>query len=153
TCTRERSIGNFRLIECLMRGEATLEEVLATQDLYDNHFLDSPVWRASRGRTWAVGNPREGLDNERKDTHLSLTGTWNLRISTPTGVQSAVLELTENDGVAKTSAETLPLINPVLHGAQLTWRLAITKPVRMTPTYDVTIDGDTLTGTVKVGTC
>ncbi len=86
---------------------------------------------------------------------MSLTGTWNLRISTPIGVQSAVLELTENDGVAagvaKTSAETLPLINPVLHGTQLTWRLAITKPVRMTPTYDVTIDGDTLTGTVKVG--
>ena len=33
----------------------------------------------------------------------------------------------------------------------ITWRLAITKPVRMTPTYDVTIDGDTLAGTVKVG--
>lgn len=59
--------GYFRLIERLTRGEATLEEVLATQDLYDNHFLDSPVWRASRGSTWAVGDPREGLGNERKD--------------------------------------------------------------------------------------
>ncbi len=52
--------GYFRLIERLMRGEATLEEVLATQDLYDNHFLDSPVWRASRGSTWAVGEPPRG---------------------------------------------------------------------------------------------
>jgi len=147
--------GYFRLIERLTRGEATLEEVLATQDLYDNHFLDSPVWRAARGSTWAVGDPQESLSNERQDKHLSLTSTWNLRISTPLGVQSAVLELNESAGVvagvARTSAETLPLINPVLHGNQLTWRLAITKPVRMTPTYDVNMDGDTLTGTVKVG--
>jgi hypothetical protein len=54
-------------------------------------------------------------------------------------------------GVAKTSMETLPLINPVLHGAHLTWWLAITNPVCMTPTHDVTFDDDTLTGTVKVG--
>ena len=30
---------------------------------------------------------------------MSLTGTWNMRIATPVGVQSAVLELIENDGV------------------------------------------------------
>ncbi len=40
---------------------------------------------------------------------MSLTGTWNMRISTPVGTQSAVLELTENDGVvagvAKNGAE------------------------------------------------
>jgi quercetin dioxygenase-like cupin family protein len=147
--------GYFRLVERLMRGEATLEEVLATQDLYDNHFLDSPTWRASRGSTWAPGGSRESLDNERKEKRASLTGTWRLRISTPLGVQTAVLELTENNGhvagVAKTSTETVPLVNPVLHGTRLTWRLAITKPVRMTPTYEATIDGDTLTGTVKVG--
>jgi quercetin dioxygenase-like cupin family protein len=40
----------FRLLERLSKGEATLEELLATQDLYDNHFLDSPAWRAARGR-------------------------------------------------------------------------------------------------------
>ena len=38
----------FRLVERLRRGEGTLEELLATQDLYDNHFLDSPTWRAAR---------------------------------------------------------------------------------------------------------
>ena len=40
----------FRLVERLSRGEATLEELLASQELYDNHFLDSPVWQASRDR-------------------------------------------------------------------------------------------------------
>jgi len=26
-------------------GEAPLESILETQDLYDNHFDDSPVWQ------------------------------------------------------------------------------------------------------------
>ncbi|GGV31274.1 cupin [Kitasatospora herbaricolor] len=39
----------FRILERLRRGEATLEELLATQDRFDNHFLDSPTWRAARG--------------------------------------------------------------------------------------------------------
>ena len=51
---------------------------------------------------------------------MSLTGTWNISISTPIGTQSVVLELTENDGViegiAKGNAESTPLINPVLDG-------------------------------------
>lgn len=86
---------------------------------------------------------------------MSLTGTWNLRISTPVGTQSAVLELTEHDGVvagvAKNDAETLPLINPVLHGTRFSWQLSITKPMRLNLTFDVTINGDTLTGTSKAG--
>ncbi len=40
--------GYFRLVERLSRGEATLAELLASQELYDNHFLDSPAWRAAR---------------------------------------------------------------------------------------------------------
>ncbi len=40
--------GYFRLIERLSRGEATLEELLASQELYDNHFLESSVWQAAR---------------------------------------------------------------------------------------------------------
>lgn len=38
----------FRLVERLQRGEATLVELLASQEFYDNHFLDSPVWRVVR---------------------------------------------------------------------------------------------------------
>jgi len=86
---------------------------------------------------------------------MSLTGTWNISISTSIGRQSAVLELSENDGVvagvAKNDAETLPLINPVLHGTRLTWQLSIIRPMRLNLKFDVTIDGNTLTGTSKAG--
>ncbi|MEV2271227.1 cupin domain-containing protein [Nonomuraea africana] len=38
----------FRLLDRLRRGEATLEELLASQGVYDNHFLDSPAWTRDR---------------------------------------------------------------------------------------------------------
>jgi hypothetical protein len=37
-------------MERFSRGEATLADVLASQELYDNHFLDSPIWRAARAQ-------------------------------------------------------------------------------------------------------
>ncbi|MBB5916271.1 quercetin dioxygenase-like cupin family protein [Nocardia transvalensis] len=40
--------GYFRLLERVAHGEATLEELAATQDEYDNHFVDAPRWWAER---------------------------------------------------------------------------------------------------------
>jgi hypothetical protein len=86
---------------------------------------------------------------------MSVTGIWNIRISTPIGIQLVALELTENNGViegtAKSSAESTPLIDPVLDGKRLTWKQSITKPMRLSLTFDVIIDGDTLTGTSQAG--
>jgi mannose-6-phosphate isomerase-like protein (cupin superfamily) len=39
----------FRLLDRVRRGTATPQEILDTQDKFDNHFLDSPPWRAARG--------------------------------------------------------------------------------------------------------
>jgi len=86
---------------------------------------------------------------------MSVTGTWNIKISTPIGTQAVVLELTERggsvEGVARGTAETTPLLNPVLDGNRLTWAQSITKPMRLNLKFDVTIDGDTLTGISKAG--
>jgi mannose-6-phosphate isomerase-like protein (cupin superfamily) len=38
----------FRLTGQLQLGKASLEDLLAAQDRFDNHFLDSPEWRAAR---------------------------------------------------------------------------------------------------------
>ncbi len=86
---------------------------------------------------------------------MFITGIWNINVSTPVGAQPFVLELTESNGVvqgtAKGDSETMPLIDPVLNGNRLTWKLAITKPMRLTFSFDVTIDGNTLAGSSKVG--
>ncbi|WP_163511416.1 cupin domain-containing protein [Fodinicola acaciae] len=38
----------FRLVDKVARGKASPQEVLRTQDLFDNHFMDSAIWRAVR---------------------------------------------------------------------------------------------------------
>jgi mannose-6-phosphate isomerase-like protein (cupin superfamily) len=40
--------GYFRLQAQLQLGKASPEDLLAAQDRFDNHFLDSPEWRAAR---------------------------------------------------------------------------------------------------------
>ena len=35
----------FRLLQRIAAGEVPLESILEVQDLYDNHFDDSPVWQ------------------------------------------------------------------------------------------------------------
>ena len=86
---------------------------------------------------------------------MSVAGVWHITIATPIGTHSVVLELSETGGVvagvAKGAAENTPLIDPVLEGNRLTWAQSVTRPMRLNLTFDVTIDGDTLTGTPKAG--
>ncbi|NUP26864.1 MAG: cupin domain-containing protein [Nocardia sp.] len=35
----------YRLLERVHRGTATVEDIRAGSELYDNHYVDSPVWR------------------------------------------------------------------------------------------------------------
>ncbi|WP_067799695.1 hypothetical protein [Actinomadura formosensis] len=86
---------------------------------------------------------------------MSFEGTWNLSISTPIGKIKAVVELREQDGtltgVAHGAGEDIPLTDVALGGDRLTWKQAITKPMRLNLAFDVTADGDTLQGTSKAG--
>lgn len=38
----------FRLLERISRGESTFEELAASQEEYDNHFVDAPEWWRER---------------------------------------------------------------------------------------------------------
>ena len=86
---------------------------------------------------------------------MTVAGTWNLTIATPIGRQAVVLELSERDGAlhgsARGTAEEVPLIDLVRDGNRLTWRQAITRPLRLNLVFDVTVDGDTLTGVSRAG--
>ncbi|WP_458682570.1 hypothetical protein [Prescottella equi] len=86
---------------------------------------------------------------------MPVEGTWNLSISTPIGKMKAVVELRRHDGVltgtAHSAEEEVPLKDVFLDGDRLTWKQAITKPMRLNLAFDVTVDGDTLRGTSKAG--
>jgi uncharacterized cupin superfamily protein len=38
----------FRLVDRVVRGQASPQEILGSQERFDNHFTDSPAWRAAR---------------------------------------------------------------------------------------------------------
>ena len=40
----------FRLIDRVRRGEASPSEILATQERFDNHFIESAAWAAARAQ-------------------------------------------------------------------------------------------------------
>ncbi|MFF1916246.1 hypothetical protein ACFVYE_32585 [Streptomyces sp. NPDC058239] len=86
---------------------------------------------------------------------MSVEGTWDLSISTPIGEIKAVVELLCQGGVltgvAHGAGEEVPLSDVTLDGDRLTWRQAVTKPMRLNLTFAVTVAGNTLTGTSKAG--
>ncbi|MGW5093760.1 hypothetical protein ACWEQ1_26645 [Streptomyces nodosus] len=82
-------------------------------------------------------------------------GTWDLTVSTPIGGIEAVAEFHREDGVlvgtAHGAGEDVPLSDVVLDDDRLTWRQAITRPLRLNLAFAVTIDGDALAGTSRAG--
>ncbi|WPB88692.1 hypothetical protein [Streptomyces malaysiensis] len=85
----------------------------------------------------------------------SVEGTWDLSISTPIGRIKAVIELHDGDGTltgtAHGAGEEVPQADVALEGDQLTWRQAITKPMRLNLAFTMTVQGETMTGTSKAG--
>jgi hypothetical protein len=84
-------------------------------------------------------------------------GTWQLVIDTPIGKQRADLKLSTVDGVLrgvardKRHGEEVELTDVALDGDRLTWAQAITRPMRLNLTFDVTIAGDRMAGRAKAG--
>ncbi|MFE6038568.1 hypothetical protein [Streptomyces sp. NPDC056452] len=86
---------------------------------------------------------------------MAVEGTWDLSISTPIGRIEAVVELISRDGVltgvAHGAGEEVPLSDVALDGDRLTWKQAVTKPMRLNLAFALEVDGDTLAGTSKAG--
>ncbi|MFD9542320.1 hypothetical protein [Streptomyces sp. NPDC060022] len=86
---------------------------------------------------------------------MPVEGTWDLSISTPIGRIEAVVELLDRDGVltgvAHGVGEEVPLGDVALDGDRLTWKQAVTKPMRVNLAFALEVDGDTLVGTSKAG--
>jgi hypothetical protein len=38
----------FRLADRVIKGQANPQEILVAQERFDNHFIDSPIWRQAR---------------------------------------------------------------------------------------------------------
>lgn len=84
---------------------------------------------------------------------MSATGTWNAHIISPMGKNPVLFELVEADGVitgtATAEGETVPIVDGVADGDNISWVLAITKPMKMSFTMKLLVEGDSWQGTAK----
>jgi hypothetical protein len=53
--------------------------------------------------------------------------------------------------VSSNDKETVDILDAAADGDRLTWILKTTTPMKLTLKFDVTVDGDTMTGTAKAG--
>lgn len=86
---------------------------------------------------------------------MSANGTWNTTINTPMGAQNGTLTLTtdgaELSGTMSSPQGEMAIENGAVDGDTLTWKAAITSPMPMTLEFSASVDGDSITGTVKLG--
>lgn len=86
---------------------------------------------------------------------MPIEGVWDLTIATPVGRIKPVVELIRNGGeftgVAHGAGEEVPLQNVVVDGDRVTWKQAVTKPLRLNLTFAATVEGDALTGMSRAG--
>ena len=82
-------------------------------------------------------------------------GTWDVTIATPIGVIAAVFDITEENGAlqgtARTDDETVDFHDAVADGNRLTWTQNVTTPMRLELKFDVTVEGDNMSGTSNPG--
>lgn len=85
----------------------------------------------------------------------TFAGVWDVTLDTMIGKMEVVFDITEEGGAitgtARSDAETVDFVDAVADGDRLTWSQNVTTPMRLTLKFDVTVDGDTMTGTSKAG--
>jgi hypothetical protein len=93
------------------------------------------------------------------DGASGLDGAWAVTIKTPIGTLAVRYEFTgaadAPAGSASYQGEQVPLrdiaVTEAVVGQRITWRQAITKPIRLNLDFDVVVDGDTMTGHSRAG--
>jgi hypothetical protein len=87
---------------------------------------------------------------------MAVDGTWKLIVNTPMGPQESTLNLTTS-GTTVTGTQMAPnggsatIDEGSVNGDQIAWQASIQRPMPMTLKFSGKVEGDTITGTVKLG--
>ena len=85
----------------------------------------------------------------------SIDGVWNATMNTPLGARQVTLTLASDGGtLTGTMAAdegTIEIKDGTVDGDSSSWKADITNPMPLTPQFAATVDGDEITGNVKLG--
>ena len=86
---------------------------------------------------------------------MSADGSWNCTINSPMGAQEATITLVRDGGsLSGTMAGDLgtqEFSGGTVDGNNLEWEVQMTSPMPMTLEISATVDGDSISGNVKLG--
>lgn len=86
---------------------------------------------------------------------MSADGTWNTTMNTPMGAQNGTLTLTTSgsslSGKLSGPQGEIEIADGTVDGNNLAWKASITSPMAMTLEFSATLDGDAMSGNVKLG--
>ena len=86
---------------------------------------------------------------------MSVDGTWNLTLDTPMGEQTSVLKVTSSGGTLtgtqSAQDQSSEIFDGTVNGNEVSWGVSITQPMDLALSFTGTVDGDTMSGTVRLG--
>ena len=86
---------------------------------------------------------------------MSTDGAWKITINTPMGPQELTAQVaTAGDTFSGTADSKMGGSQPIsgkVDGDVLTWSSSITQPMPLTLDFTAKVEGDAMTGTVKLG--
>ena len=88
---------------------------------------------------------------------MAVDGTWKLVVNTPMGPHESTLTLSSSGSTltgsqsAGTGGEGRQIEEGTVNGNDIAWKASITKPMPLTLEFSGTVEGDKLTGEVKLG--
>ncbi len=86
---------------------------------------------------------------------MAVDGDWKLTLETPMGPQEAQLNVKTRSAAAfdgtMSGASGQQAFSGAIDGDTLTWTTDITNPMPLTLEFTVTVDGDAMTGSAKLG--
>lgn len=84
-----------------------------------------------------------------------IDGTWNTEINTPMGLQKTEITFAVSGskltGTMVSERGTVSIENGEVNGNQLKWSTQISQPMVIELEFQVEVNGDELSGTVKLG--
>lgn len=84
-----------------------------------------------------------------------VAGTWNIDMKAPMGKESGVLDLKVDgrdlSGTMQNKQGSVDFSGGTVDGSRLSFDAQVTSPVRMTMKWNGVVDGDAISGTIKLG--